>query len=752
MAHCEKCGKELQPGKRCAKCAKETKPKIKIGSLVIGKAALIAVICSLLVVTIGGIAGVRAVRSHQAKENLNLGNAYLLEENYEQAILAYNKTIKKEPHNIEAMLGKAKALIALKMAAEGEAVLDEARKADPRMPAIYLSLCDIYLERGDIFGILILLDSGYKLTGDTEIQELLKSFQERVSIVASSSRLYVNQPTNFRLVYEDDNLTVDLNADWSTDSAGSSITGKSDGSVDITVSELGDVTVRAVYGSLSKDSTLTCSVSDLSRYQALLDQGQVTACIDELNLQLERDPDWHEARAFLAGTLIEQGELKSAANHLIKLAQAKYNTLSLEDALVSKGSPLPLEVLEQAFAEDWHWPRLLYIRIAAESGELSAAAAQIMHLPALDIELSLIKPEALWGVAEELLYYYHQDLDASKAKEGIQAILNFLSKDPQWTKHAAALSAALNPPPAPTPTLIFDPKDWWAVDWYHMEYTDLSPDSSYLFYIAIDSRYVKRGDIVSMATGQLVLNIPESKNYAGREAWSRDSRYFALETKKNIAIYDLTTKKLVAQVAPVNAKAKLRLLGWNPDNLLLWVEQTNSSQLVSYSPATGERKKIGGSTAAYPALTATGKVAYLEGVDEYGRTVDTLKVTVDGVTRSYKVPEARIEGWLPEDVGIQLKKTNEDVAVILDLASGELTSLDVKRFLPLPGGWVNRHQVYGNYLLKRGEDFWDSCAVMLMDIRDLSLTATGIINTTPYGGRVFFKNTDSGVCIYQMFD
>ncbi|MDD4658920.1 MAG: hypothetical protein PHW26_07780, partial [Eubacteriales bacterium] len=112
------------------------------------------------------------------------------------------------------MLGKAKALIALKRAAEAEAVLDEARKADPKVPAIYLALCEVYLERGDIPGILTLLDSGNKLTQDTGIQELLKSFQERVSIVASSSRLYVNQPTNFRLVYQDDNLTVDLKADW----------------------------------------------------------------------------------------------------------------------------------------------------------------------------------------------------------------------------------------------------------------------------------------------------------------------------------------------------------------------------------------------------------------------------------------------------------------------------------------------------------------------------------------------------------
>ncbi|MDD4658919.1 MAG: tetratricopeptide repeat protein [Eubacteriales bacterium] len=106
MAHCEKCGKEHQPRERCAKCAKETKPKIKIGSLVIGKAALIAVICSLLVVTIGGFAGVRAVRSHQAKENLGLGNAYLLEENYEQAILAYNKTIKKNPTILRQCWGR----------------------------------------------------------------------------------------------------------------------------------------------------------------------------------------------------------------------------------------------------------------------------------------------------------------------------------------------------------------------------------------------------------------------------------------------------------------------------------------------------------------------------------------------------------------------------------------------------------------------------------------------------------------------
>lgn len=769
MAQCKKYGKDLQPGEGCPKCAQETKPGIKIGSLVISKAALIAVICSLLVLlTIGGIAGVRAVRSHQAKDNLNPGNTYLLDGKYEQAIRAFNKTIKRDPGNIEAMLGKAKALIALKRANEAEAVLDEALKIDPQVPAIYLGLCEVYLERGDIPRILTLLDSGYKLTQDYEIQALLKSYQDRVSIVASSTSLYVNKPTNFRLVYKDDYLTADLKASWSIDGAGSFITSKSDGSVDITLSELGEVTVHAVYGSLSKESTFTCrdsesNSSDLSRWQALLDAGQVTSCINDLYRQLERDPDWHEGRAFLAGIEIEQGELESATNHLIILAKAEYNTNSLEEAIVSKVVPQlvssvyppPLAVLKQAFSEEWHWPRFLYIRIAIKYWDLTAATAQLKYLADHNVDVSWIKPEALWALAEELLFFYHQDIDAPKAKECIQIIHSFLSKDPQWSKQTAALSAALNPPPAPTPTRIIDLKDWWAVDWYYLEYTALSPDASYLFYHArgetLKSWDLKRGDIVSMATGKLVLNVPESENFAGRAAWSRDSRYFAMETKNNFVIYDLSTKKLVAQVAPENSKARLRLLGWTPDSLL-WVEQTNSFQLVSYSPATGERTKIGGSTAAYPSLTATGKVAYLEGVDEYGWTVDTLKVTVDGVTRSYQVPEARIEGWLPEDAGIQLLKNFYDGAVILDLASGELTHLDIKRFLPLPGGWVNRYQVYGNYLIDEGEDEYSWYEVMLMDIRDLSVTATGLHNSTLSGGRIILHHTDSGVCIYQMFD
>ena len=258
MPYCENCGGELQPGERCAECRKETKAKIKIGGLVVGKAALI-VICSLLVIlTISGIVGVKAVRSHQAKESLNLGNTYLLEGNYEQAILAFSQAIKIEPRNIEARLGKAEALIGLNRVAEAEGVLNEALAIDPKVPEIYLRLCDLYLERGDIPEILTLLDRGYKKTKDSGIQELLHSYRERVSIVASSSSLYVNRPTNFRLVYEDDNLTVDLKADWSTDSADSSVIENSDGGADITASELGEVTVRAVYGSLNKEITVTC--------------------------------------------------------------------------------------------------------------------------------------------------------------------------------------------------------------------------------------------------------------------------------------------------------------------------------------------------------------------------------------------------------------------------------------------------------------------------------------------------------------
>jgi len=263
LAYCENCGGELLTGERCAKCAKDPKAKIKIG-----KAALI-VICSLLVIlAIGGIVGVKAVRSHQALESLNLGNTYMLEGNYEQAILAYDKAIKLESRNIDARLGKANALITLDRVAEAEEVLNEALKIGTKAPAIYLGLYDIYLERGDIPGILTLLDSGYNNTKDSGIQKLLQSYQERVSIVASSASLYVNQPIKFRLVYEEDNLTVDLEATWSTDSAGSSISENSDGSANITASEPGDVTVNAVYGSLSKESTLACRIAISASYNA----------------------------------------------------------------------------------------------------------------------------------------------------------------------------------------------------------------------------------------------------------------------------------------------------------------------------------------------------------------------------------------------------------------------------------------------------------------------------------------------------
>lgn len=76
-------------------------------------------------------------------EQLSLGEKYLLEMDYEKAILAFNKVIKVDPRNVKA----------------------------------YLGLADAYVGTGDIDKAIATLEKGLELTGDESINAKLESLK-----------------------------------------------------------------------------------------------------------------------------------------------------------------------------------------------------------------------------------------------------------------------------------------------------------------------------------------------------------------------------------------------------------------------------------------------------------------------------------------------------------------------------------------------------------------------------------------------
>jgi L,D-peptidoglycan transpeptidase YkuD (ErfK/YbiS/YcfS/YnhG family) len=94
-----------------------------------------------------------------AAENwMSLGEKYLLELDYEQAVIALQKAIEIEPRNIEARLKLAEAYIALERYDEAEETLFEVLDIDGKNTDAYIALQGLYEMTGDMAALSSILE------------------------------------------------------------------------------------------------------------------------------------------------------------------------------------------------------------------------------------------------------------------------------------------------------------------------------------------------------------------------------------------------------------------------------------------------------------------------------------------------------------------------------------------------------------------------------------------------------------------
>ena len=117
---------------------------------------------------------------------LDLGNKYLLEGNYEEAILTFEKIIEIEPRNIEARIGLAKAYIGDEKLNKAKRILEEIFELDEREEEAYNIYADILIQQGKIEEARDILEKGYDNTKSKAINarldelnsDILKDTQE----------------------------------------------------------------------------------------------------------------------------------------------------------------------------------------------------------------------------------------------------------------------------------------------------------------------------------------------------------------------------------------------------------------------------------------------------------------------------------------------------------------------------------------------------------------------------------------------
>ncbi len=134
------------------------------------------VISALIAIAVIAVAAVTVTAltagSRTAREQLALGDRYLEEMDYENAILAYTRAIQADPKNARAYYGLGAANLGADSPENAEAAFLQSLNLDPSGADTYLSLADLYLQSDRLEEAAELLDKAVHQTDSTEIQEL----------------------------------------------------------------------------------------------------------------------------------------------------------------------------------------------------------------------------------------------------------------------------------------------------------------------------------------------------------------------------------------------------------------------------------------------------------------------------------------------------------------------------------------------------------------------------------------------------
>ncbi|KGK91391.1 hypothetical protein DP73_03750 [Desulfosporosinus sp. HMP52] len=153
----------------------------------ITKKIVIIVITALVLLIGGGVVYATNSTAARAERQLNLGNKYLQEGKYEEAILAFEKVIQIEPKNIPARLGLGKVYVATNEFEKAEKVLQEVFEIEPNHLESHEDLCRVYLMQGKLEEANAMLQKIIKIGTSGDVKELSSDLESANAINASKA-------------------------------------------------------------------------------------------------------------------------------------------------------------------------------------------------------------------------------------------------------------------------------------------------------------------------------------------------------------------------------------------------------------------------------------------------------------------------------------------------------------------------------------------------------------------------------------
>ena len=134
----------------------------------------------VMLVTVSGCS--KQTVAQGVEEKLTLANKYLMEQKYEEAILAFQNVIKIDPKNIKARIGLAQAYVATEKYDKAEASLKEVISIDEKNFQAYTDLIKLYEKmKKDKKEIISLLKTAFEKTGDPSFKLWLEQYSSNES-------------------------------------------------------------------------------------------------------------------------------------------------------------------------------------------------------------------------------------------------------------------------------------------------------------------------------------------------------------------------------------------------------------------------------------------------------------------------------------------------------------------------------------------------------------------------------------------
>lgn len=137
------------------------------------------VLAILIGISLGGVAIGSISTNAKVKAQIELGNKYIQEGNYKEAIIAFEKAIEIEPKNVDARLRLAKAYTEVGRITDAIRVLKEVIDIDKKREEPYLELANIYIDENKLDEAIRILEIGYENTGNEEIKKMIEELKAK---------------------------------------------------------------------------------------------------------------------------------------------------------------------------------------------------------------------------------------------------------------------------------------------------------------------------------------------------------------------------------------------------------------------------------------------------------------------------------------------------------------------------------------------------------------------------------------------